>query len=167
MELLGQILGIASFIIAFMLYQMKDRKTLLYMQTLLCAVVAFHYLFLKAYPGMALNFIGIVRNIVYYRKDIFKGRIWPMIMSAIMLAVGILTSSGIWSILVVAGLVINTYCLSFNNNQHFRMSILVTSPMVLIYNIFIFSVGGIMMESISIISAIIGLVRFSRKKKTL
>ncbi len=165
MELTGQILGIISFIIAFLLYQMKDRKSLLYMQTLLVIVVASHYFCLKAYPAMAMNLFGIVRNIVYYRRDIFKGKLWAVLMSAIMLVIGVLTSSGIWAVLVVAGLVINTYCLSFNNPQHFRISILITSPMVLIYDITVSSLGGILMEAISIISAVIGLIRFSKKSK--
>ncbi len=166
MELVGQILGIVSFIIAFILYQMKDRKSLMLMQTLLVIVAAAHYFFLKAYPAMAMNLFAIVRNTVYYKNGIFKSRVWPWVMSVMMLVVGVLASTGVWSVLVITGLVINTYCLSFKEPQHFRISILVTSPLVLVYNIIILSIGGIMLEAVSIISSVIGLLRYSKQKKT-
>ncbi len=163
MELVGQILSIVSFIVTFILYQMKERRTLLIMQTAQVVVVAAAYFCLGAYAGMALNLLAIVRNLIYYRKDIFKGRAWPIILSALMLIVGVLTATSPWSAMVIVGMVINTYCLSFENPQHFRISIFVTSPMVLVYNIFVFSIGGILMESISVISAVIGFLRFRRK----
>lgn len=166
MQIFGQILGIVSFGIAFALYQMKDKKSLLIMQTALVTVVSIHYFCLKAYPAMAMNFFGIIRNIVYYRKDIFKWKHTPLIISVLMMFVGIFSSSGVWSVLVVAGLTINTYCLSFEEPQRFRFSILVTSPMVLIYDIIVFSFGGILMEGISIISALIGIARNAKTEKT-
>ncbi len=163
MELVGQILSIASFIVTFILYQMKERRTLLIMQTAQVVVVAAAYFCLGAYAGMALNLLAIVRNLIYYRKDIFKGRAWPIVLSVLMLVVGVLTATSPWSVMVIVGMVINTYCLSFENPQHFRISIFVTSPMVLVYNIFVFSIGGILMESVSVISSVIGYLRFRKK----
>lgn len=162
MQVLGQILGIISFGVAFSVYQMKDKKSMIIMQTILVAVMSAHYFCLGAYPGMAMNLFCIVRNFIYYRKDIFKWRYTPLAVSAVIMLVGILTSGSIWSAFVVAGLTINSYCLSLNNPQHFRMSILVTSPLVLIYNIIVFSIGGVLMETISIISAIIGIARYTK-----
>ena len=49
--------------------------------------------------------------------------------------------------------------------QNIRKSILVTSPLVLIYNIFEFSIGGIANESLSIVSSLIGIVRDKKAKQ--
>lgn len=162
MQILGQVLGIISFGIAFMVYQMKDTKSLLITQTILVIVVSIHYFCLGAYPAMAMNLFCVIRNFIYYRKDIFKWKYTPIIVSILIMFVGIFTSSGVWSMLVIAGLTINTYCLSFENPQHFRMSILITSPLVLIYDVIVFSFGGILMEGISITSALIGIVRYAK-----
>ncbi len=159
MEILGQILSFVSFGIAFAVYQIKSKKRLLCVQTILVIVTSIHYFCLEAYPGMVMNLFCILRNVIYYRKDIFKWKFTPIIVSLLMMLVGIFAATDMWSILVIAGLTINTYCLSFENTQHFRISILITSPLVLIYNIIVFSLGGILMEAISIISATIGIVR--------
>ncbi len=163
MEIIGQILGFIAFGLAFLLYQMKSRRSLLIVQTLLVTVVSIHYFCLKAYPAMAMNIFCIARNLIYFRRDIFKWRYTPLVVSIIIMIIGILTSTGVWSILIIVGLTINTYCLSFENPQHFRYSILITSPIVLVYDVIVFSLGGILLEGISIISAIIGMLR-NRKK---
>lgn len=164
MQMIGQIFGIIAFGIAFVVYQMKDKKSLLIAQTALVTVMSIHYFCLGAYPAMAMNVFGIIRNFIYYRKDIFKWKYTPLVVSLLIMMVGIFTSSGVWSILVVAGLTINSYCLSFENPQHFRISILITSPLVLIYDIIVFSLGGILLEGITIISAIIGIVRNAKNQ---
>lgn len=165
MELIGQILGFIAIIIAFVVYQMKSRKSLLVAQTALVLVMSVHYFCLAAYPAMAMNLFGIARNFIYYRKDIFRWKYTPLMLAVMAMSIGIVASSGVWSILVIAGLTINTYCLSFKNPQHLRYSILLSSPLVLLYNIVIFSLGGIMLESISIISAVIGILRYAKPNK--
>ena len=68
-------------------------------------------------------------------------------------------------ILIVAGLVINTLCLSFKDAQNVRKSVLITCPMVLVYDIIEHSLGGAIYESVAIISAIIGIVRYRENKE--
>ena len=43
-----------------------------------------------------------------------------------------------------------------------RKSILVTSPLVLIYDVFTLSIGGIVYETVAIVSSIIGIVRYRK-----
>jgi hypothetical protein len=65
---------------------------------------------------------------------------------------------------VLLGLVINTVCMAFPDAQKVRKSILVTSPLVLTYDVFVLSVGGIVYESVAILSSLIGILR-NRKNK--
>ena len=69
------------------------------------------------------------------------------------------------SLLIIFALAANTIFMSFGNPQLLRKSILLTSTCVLIYNVFVFSIGGITNEGISIVSSVIGIIRF-RKEKT-
>ena len=69
------------------------------------------------------------------------------------------------SLLVIIALAINTIVMSLGKPQRLRESVLLTSSMVLVYNIFVFSLGGIVNESVAIVSSVIGIVRFVAKKK--
>lgn len=46
-----------------------------------------------------------------------------------------------------------------------RKSILVTSPLVLVYNIFARSVPGVFNETIALVSSIIGIIRHVKNKR--
>lgn len=166
-EIIGQILGFVAVILGFISYQVKTDKQLLFVHMLTCVVFSVHYYLLGAIPAAILNGVGVIRNIVYYHKDksFYKSRLFPIIFAVIMLALGIYSSNGIHSVLIVGGLVINTLCLSFKNPQNVRKSVLLTCLMVLIYDIIERSVGGVIYESVAIISAIIGLIRFRKKEE--
>lgn len=164
-EITGQILGIVAVILGFISYQVKTDKKLLFVHTLTCLVFCAHYYLLGAIPAAVLNGVGVIRDIVYYHKDksFYKPKLFPIVFAVIMLILGIYSANGIQSVLIVAGLVINTVCLSFKDAQNVRKSVLVTCPMVLIYDIIENSVGGAIYESVAIISAIIGIIRYHKK----
>ena len=76
---------------------------------------------------------------------------------------GILAWDAWYSIFVVVGITVNTVCMSLNA-QNIRKSILVTSPMVLIYDVFAKSISGAVYEAVAIVSSAIGLYRFYNRK---
>ena len=162
----GQGLGIVAIALGFLSYQMKTREGLVFTQfaTAICFVL--HYLMIGAYSGMALNIISVIRNYVYFQlgKKGSVAKVWAVVFSVIMGAIGILSWQNWYSIFVVLGLIINSYCMSFSNPQSIRKSILVTSPLVLIYDVLVLSIGGVVYESIAIISAVIGILRTKRKQ---
>ena len=165
-EIIGQILGFVAVVLGFISYQVKTDKQLLFVHLLTCAVFSVHYYLLGAIPAAILNAVGVVRNIVYFNKDrsFYRPRLFPILFAVIMLGLGIYSSNGIHSVLIVGGLVINTLCLSFRNPQNVRKSVLLTCLMVLIYDVIEHSVGGVVYESVAIISAIIGLIRYRKKE---
>ena len=75
------------------------------------------------------------------------------------MVIGIITWQAWYSIFVLVGIAINTYCVGLCNSQNLRKSILVTSPLVLIYNIFTMALSGIVFEVVGIVSATIGIIR--------
>ena len=115
---------------------------------------------------MVLNIVAMIRNLVYSRRDLklFSGKWWPAAFAVIMGITGMLFWQDWYSVFVVAGLVINSVCMSFKDPQKIRKSILVSSPLVLIYDAFALSLGGIIYESAAIVSALVGILRFSREK---
>lgn len=163
-NIIGQLLGMGAVVLGFLNYQVKGAKSILLIQLITCAVFCAHYLMIGAISAFALNVVGVVRNIVYYKRnsETLWGKICPVVFAVVMGVMGMLSWQNWYSAFVVAGLVINTVCLGFKSAHDIRKSILVSSPMVLYYDIMAKSIGGVVYESVAIISAIIGLVRHKK-----
>jgi len=158
--IIGQGFGIIAIILGFVSYQCKTQKMLLLLQTFAALVFIIHYLLIGATSGMAMNIISLAKNFTYFlRAGKSNKKIIPIIFTILMGIMGILSWTNWYSIFVFLGLIINTYCTSFSDPRNIKKSILVTSPLVLIYDIFTLSIGGIIFESVSAVSALIGLLR--------
>jgi hypothetical protein len=119
---------------------------------------------LGAITGMAMNIVSLIRCVVYYFRNRSGSteRITPIIFTVIMAIMGIVTWNAWYSVFIFLGLVINTMCMAFSDPQKVRASIFVTSPMVIVYDIFTLSIGGIIYESVAITSSVIGFIRNKR-----
>ncbi len=168
---IGQALGVVAVILGFINFQVKTRERLLIIH--ICTTVCFtlHYFCLGAWAGMAMNIIGIARNYVFYitGKNGKTSR-WIAILFAVIMGAGgaitsIIAGEPWYFVLSVVGLMVNSYSMSFSNPNNIRKSILISSPLVLLYDIFVLSVGGAVYEAIVIISSIIGLIRFGKENK--
>ena len=160
--IIGQALSIIATIITFLSYQVNNKKQLLITQTVATSFTCIAYFFLGASSGMLLNIVCIVRNIAFYvHKDNKRANgISSYCLAAVMVLLGALSWESWYSLLIIVALAANTVILSYGNPQLLRKSILVTSSMILVYNCFVFSLGGIANEGLSIISSIIGIIRF-------
>ena len=165
--IIGQVLGIIAVFLGFLNYQVKTRERVLFVHTatLICFVV--HYMLIGAYAGMAMNAVGLIRNIIFYSVG-KKGRVHPVLAAFFALVVGvmgIINWEAWYSVFCLFGLIINSYALSFSKPENLRKSILITSPLVLIYDVFARSYGGVAYETVAIVSAVIGLIRFKKGNK--
>ncbi|MBE6727471.1 MAG: YgjV family protein [Ruminococcaceae bacterium] len=166
MEIIAQILGIAGVIVYFFAFQAKTYKKLMIIQTITATIFCVHYLLLNATSALALNIVIILRNIVYYNNDkkFFSCKLFPFIFAAIMVGISVFSWEDYYSLYIIAGLALNTLFTSLPNSQTIRKSILITSPLVFVYNIFVFSIGGMINEAIAVISSIIGIIRYKKSK---
>ena len=167
MEILGQIIGILATVITALSYQMNTKKSLLLTQSLATALTCISYLFLGASSGFALNIVCLVRNgCFYYLKEGQKPiYISTAILATAMVVLGAFSWQGPISLLMIIALAVNTVFLSLGKPQILRYSILLTSSMILIYNIYVFTIGGMLNESIAIGSSLIGILRFRKGKE--
>jgi hypothetical protein len=166
-QIIGQALGIIGTILTFVSYQVKTKRPLLIIQSSATLCICISYLLLGATSGFALNIVCLTRNAIFYMQK-ERTRIAYVsagILALVMIAVGFFSWEGWYSLLLIAALAANTVFISLGDNQLLRKSILVTSTMVLIYNIFVFSIGGITNEAVAIVSSIVGIIRFRKSKK--
>ena len=160
----GQIFGVIATVITFFSYQVNSKKLLLLLQTAATVCVCVSYLLLGATSGFVMNLVCIVRNAVFYFQKSHSAINYTIagLLALIMAALGFAAWQGPVSLLVIVGLSVNTMVLSMGKPQVLRISILFTSTLVLIYNIFVFSFGGIANEIVAILSSVIGIIRFCK-----
>ena len=159
--IVGQALGVVAIVLGILSYQMKTRQGLVLVQLLTTVTFVIHYFLIGAWSGMALNAVSTVRNIIYMYVEKKGGscRKLSVVFAVIMGIVGIVAWQAWYSVFMVAALAINCIGMGYTNPQSTRKSILITSPMALIYNCFVWSVGGAIFESMSIVSAALGIWR--------
>jgi hypothetical protein len=164
--IIGQILGILATVITFISYQVNTKSRLLIIQTTATLCTCLSFLFLGASTGFALNIVCIIRNVLFFfQKD--KSTVHTVTAAALsvtMIILGIISWQGAESLLIMTALAANTIFMATGNPQLLRKSVIVTSGMILIYNAIVFSIGGMTNEGISIISSIIGIIRFRKEK---
>ncbi len=160
--LIGHILGFISVGLFFYSYQCTQKRKLMIIQTVATALSCVQYLLIGALSGFALNIVCIIRNFIFYFRDKNQRTdlISPIIVSLCIAAASILSWEGMHSLLITLGLVINTMCMGICDARSFRKTILISSSLILIYNVFAFSYSGILSESISLVSVIIGIIRY-------
>lgn len=167
MKIVIQIIGIAAMLGSVYSFQLNKHKHIMIAQIIATALFGVQYYLLGAFTGVALDAVGVVRNIVFYNKDKkwASGNIWTAVFALMMIAVGAVTYQNYVSLLMIAAMVLNTISFSFTKPKLVRRTILIASPFLLVYNILTGSIGGIINEIFTEISSVVGMLRHDIKKK--
>ena len=151
MGIIGLILGVAAF-------QSNKHKNIVLIKMGSEAAFTIQYFLLDAYTGSIMNGVGVIRNFIFYFRDKNQRTdlASPILISLCIAAASILSWEGIHSLLITLGLVVNTVCMGICDAKSFRKTILISSTLILAYNFFALSYSGMLSESISLISVVIG-----------
>lgn len=158
---LGQILSIVAVVLGFVSFQMKTPKGILTFQIATALVFSVHYMLIGAMTATALNFLGAVKCVCYYirNKRSHKSMFEPVLFTTLVIFTSLLTWDEWYSIFIMLGLVVNSIAFSLSNAQTIRKLNLFKSPLCLVYNIIVLSSGGIIYETATLISSVIGIIK--------
>ena len=163
-EIIGQIVSIIAVALFAISYQVKQQKHIIIIQTFGTICWCISYYFIGAMSGFAVNIISIIRNIsMLFIKP--RTRLSYISTAVLVVAMGVaatLSWEGPRTIIIAVSLIANTIFFSFGDPQLLRKSVIFTSSGFLAYNIISMLSGGIISESMSIISSIIGVIRFRK-----
>ena len=167
-EIIGQALSIIAPILTVISYQFNSKTNVLLALTGATLATCIAYLLLEATSGFVLNAVCLIRNaFCFFVKEKTKGSyIVGGVFAASMCVFGAFSWQGLFSLLIIAGLAINTVFVALGDPQWLRKSILLTSTLVIIYNIIVFSIGGIINEALAIASSVVGIIRFQKETKS-
>ena len=157
-EIIAQIIGFAGLAMNCLSYQAKAKKKLIVIQLFGALFFVIHFGMLGAVMGCILNTVAVLRSLLFANSEKTNANhpAWLAMFIAIYIGSYVLTFT-----------VFEEPTLSFRtkNAATVRKLCLLCSPLWLIYNIFNFSISGILTETISIISIITGIIRLDLKKK--
>ena len=123
------------------------------------------YLFLGGTSGFVLNIVCLVRNLCFYfrKEGTWLHGVFTGVFMMAMIALGAASWQNFFSLFLIVALTVNTLFVALGKPQTLRFSILFTSALVIVYNVSVLSVGGILSETLAILSSTVGIYRFRKE----
>ena len=161
-----QMIGFVGAAIFALSYQIKSSRKLFLFQVIGCITFTIQFLLMGAYTGAISLMINTVRNLLLFKADDWKWARSKVVLAVIILLMTImtvLTWTGWLSILPFACTVVTSIGYWTTNAQKIRLSQLFGSPCQLLYDVFVHSCGGVLNETITLLSIVISIWRFGWK----
>lgn len=164
--IVSQIFALAGTIFSLIAVQKRKKVQLLKYNTLASFCAIFHYVFLGAWSGMAAKIIATVRNgiAVYEASKNKTSKLIPAFFVTLYIIGGIVSFESWISLLPIAAASIYTVAIYTVDVSKIRKYALLGSSLWLIYNICVFSIVGIISETIFIVDDLTAIYRYRKKK---
>ncbi len=165
---LSQVFIIINYVFLVMTYQVKNRKNILIFNFASIIATGISYIFLSAYSGLAMVIVATIRNIIFMidekkngksDKNTTKDYIILAVLLVILISSAILTYNGFLSMMSVAATMLYTYSVWQKNTKVYKILGIPVGIFWIVYNFYIFSIFGIILETILCVSAIVGYIR--------
>jgi hypothetical protein len=176
-NVIAQTLGILGCGLNVISYQQKKKFMLAMCQLFGCIFFAVHFFMLGQYVASMMNVIAFLRAVVFAKNYAKPTR--NAIVAAFMVLCVVCyvlnftvfkmewsTANALLQIIPVVAMFFAILAMSMENAKLVRRFSLVASPLWLINNIIVVSVGGIACEAISLVSIFVGMLRHDIKKKS-
>lgn len=167
MYYIAQVVGFLGMASCFMIYQQNERKKLLIWKFISDFLWFAHYVLLGGFSGAAVCIIAMIRETVYLNegKKWANKKVWICILFALNIPFVISTWNGIMSIFPTFASYTAICAFAMQKPKLTRVLGIPVSIFMIIYDIFTGSIAGLINESVSISSTVIGFFRHDIKKK--
>lgn len=165
--IIAQIIGVLAILTFAISPHQKTKKRVLVWETISNIFYALQYLFLGAFSAAATNFIGIIKNLIFYQYTNKDKKIpLPLLILyiTIIIIAGIFTFNNILSIIPIVLSILVAYGVWQNNLKVYRFIYLISTICWLIYNFIVGAYVGVIGNFIQLFSAIMAIIRIDIKK---
>ena len=165
--IISQIFGFLAFIISLIAYHRKKKQKIFRTMMIANILDIMHYLLLGAYSGSVTKIIALVRNELIIVKEKYKklnNYIILIILFIIYIIAGIITFKNIFSILPILAAIIYLYLVWNGDELKVKRVAFYCYFLWLAYNIFVFSIAGIISNVVSILSTLVAVCNEKRKR---
>lgn len=169
---ISQVFAVLMYVLLASTYYLKNRKMVLMMNILSMLAQVVSFICLKAYTGLAMDIVAIIRNIVFMidekkngknKQNMKKDITILASLYIITIVFSVFTYSGIPSLFSVLGTCLYTYSVWQKNTNTYKLLGIPTSLSWIAYNIYIKSIFGGILESIVLLCSGIGYFMGKRK----
>lgn len=159
----GNIVALIASVLMIISGILKDRKRIIYIQTLQILAFAISDLILGGYTGTIINLISLVRNILCYKDKLTNKMKILLIVPSIILSL-LFNNLEFLGLLPVISSVIYTCFMSTKNTIKLKSVIIFTMILWLIYDSFIKSYTSAVFDLFSIIANAVSIYQLAHKK---
>jgi multisubunit Na+/H+ antiporter MnhB subunit len=166
-KLISDIFGIIGILLTVILYQQKNRKSLLVYKLIIDVVWIGHYAFIGAYSGAVVCVIAALREFIFVKRDprSKKGIVWLPIFILVAIISTVFTWNNAFSILTCLASCIAVVSFFIGKPKLSRIFVFPISTCMLVYDIACGSVAGIVNECFAMSSSAVGIILHDRKHK--
>ena len=159
--ILSQILVGIYYLIYSWTFHLKDSNKILIFGIIATIISSISYVLLKAYTGMAMCLVAIIRNLLFTKDK--KNILNLSLIFLLTLVASLLTFDNYFCLFNIIATLIYTYALWQKDTKTYKMLGIIVNGLMIIYDIYIKSVLGVILISIAFISSILG---FFKEKET-
>lgn len=172
--ILSQIFTIITYALLAISYYAKDRKNVLILSFLSLIANGLAYVFLSAWTGLAMCVVALIRNIIFLLDEKKNGKretiskkdiIILIILFAILIISAVFTYDGFLSLLSVFATMLYTFSVWQKKTNIYKLLGIPIGVLWILYNTYIMSIFGIILETILLICSITGYILEIKKHK--
>ena len=160
----SQILAWIAIIADVFSFQFKQRKKLIVFFMIAASCIALHYLLLERYAATAVVSLGIVRFFVAYHST---WKYWKYIFIGWFALLTVMFLKDYYDVLIFLAMSLSTIASFRKDDKSLRLFMMIGTSTTILYNFLVFSPVGILLESIFLLSNIIGYYRHYFPKVTI
>jgi hypothetical protein len=158
--IISQIVTIVFYGLFAYSYLLKTQRSILIVSTLAVLLNAVAFVLLGAWSGVAMCVVALVRNLMRYKSEKIGGSLWFLLLVfAAIIALSIPTFDGFWSLMPALAAATYSYSVWQKKPIIYKLCGLPVGVVWIIYNIFIGSIFGVLLEAGLTIFALVGFVR--------
>lgn len=168
MDFIIQLIGFLGLAISIVAFQFKKHRGIVLCKATSELVFSLQYILLGAWTAAVLDFISVIRNLLFYRL-VKKGRsTLPVIVGfgLFVIATGFFTFDGFVSVLPIGSKLLTTISYGIKKEKWLRIITLPSCILWIIYNLYVNSIAGVLTDSMTLISLLIAMYKFDFRKET-
>ena len=144
---------------------LKDKKKILFFQSVHIALYVVSNALLKGISGVIINTLSFIRNILCYNNKLnFAVKI---ILTIIIIPVTIyFNNRGVFGLLPLVAALLFLWCMTVKDIKIFKLLIIITTLMWSIYDFYIQSYTSFMFDLLTIAANIISIIKIGKRGRT-
>lgn len=167
LDIVIQAIGFLGLLVNILAFQFKKHNHIVYGKMTSELLFSIQYIFLGAWTAAVLDFISVIRNLLFcklVKKNISTTPV-IVVFGLFVIGTGIFTFDGLGSLLPIAAKLLTTVSYGMKNERLLRLITLPSCIMWAIYNLAVGSVAGAIADSLTLGSLLIAIYKFDIKKQ--